>query len=114
MVGLTCRSRDSVAGKRLPCMTMSSWSHLPWSGPLWFVLIPILGAVGSGLIGWIRACQQHRDTRMILREAPAGSRVISINQCGSSIAAHVIEVATVPAMDVVTPVELMPQKRPRP
>lgn len=110
---LTCRSRDSAAEKRLPCMTMSSWIHLPWSNPLWFVLISVLGTAGLGLIGCIRAGQQHRDTRMVLRTAPAGSRVISINKCRTSATAHVIEVATIPAVDVRTPAELMPQGSPR-
>ncbi|MGY2119408.1 hypothetical protein ACW9HR_36450 [Nocardia gipuzkoensis] len=77
---------------RLLCMTLSL-VHVLWTaGPLWGALCVVLSGVWLSIVGCVRRYQRHVVTRMILREAQDGSRVVYLTRRAMSLSACIIEV----------------------
>lgn len=78
-------------------MMSPSWIHELWAtGSPWFVLAAVVGGVGTGVAGCVRRYQRHTVTRMILREARHGGRIVYFTKRGTGISACIVEVAPEP------------------
>jgi hypothetical protein len=95
---------------RLQGMMMLSWVRHLWAAvsPLWFVPAVGLAGFAPGLVGIVHRFQRHIETRMILREAPGGSRVVLLTRRGTSATACIVDVAARPSVPVLPPAREAP------
>ncbi|MFI5720618.1 hypothetical protein [Nocardia sp. NPDC051750] len=68
------------------------WCAMAGLPVLWAAVAPLAMAVLYLLFGFLRECQRHFSTRMIVRESPAGTVVRSTIRRGRSETVFVVEV----------------------
>ncbi|MFE3195924.1 hypothetical protein ACFXHA_43480 [Nocardia sp. NPDC059240] len=79
-------------------MTKLCWFAGDLAGSLspWMVGLVVFAVFWRTVVGGIRHCQRHFETRMILREAPGYARVVYQSRRAGVVQSHIVEVGPIP------------------